>query len=296
MKQFSLPDELRETVLDCRADNETVGFVPTMGALHDGHRKVLSTAVEECDRVVASIFVNPTQFDTDEDAEVYPRQLDADREVLRDEGVDFCFTPKHETMYPEGDVTTIRVELPLTDRYEGEIRPRFFDGVGRIVSKFFNIMPTNHAYFGEKDLQQYLMLKRMVRDLHFEQSLRSVPVARQDNGVAFSSRNEGFSEEDWETASDVFSLMERIKSNVSSLNRADLSETFQPELNALGMDVQYLDVVSLPEYEPCEPSEKSAVLIVAGYVGEVRLKDNLPLHFDSVRAMESAGELTFDEG
>jgi pantoate--beta-alanine ligase len=296
MKQFSLPDELRETVLDCRADNETVGFVPTMGALHDGHRKVLSTAVEECDRVVASIFVNPTQFDTDEDAEVYPRQLDADREVLRDEGVDFCFTPKHETMYPEGDVTTIRVELPLTDRYEGEIRPRFFDGVARIVSKFFNIMPTNHAYFGEKDLQQYLMLKRMVRDLHFEQSLRSVPVARQDNGVAFSSRNEGFSEEDWETASDVFSLMERIKSNDSSLDRADLSETFQPELNALGMDVQYLDVVSLPEYEPCEPSEKSAVLIVAGYVGEVRLKDNLPLHFDSIRAMESAGELTFDEG
>lgn len=285
MKIFKSSETLRSEILDDRANQKTTGFVPTMGALHEGHRRVLGEAREVCDRVVASIFVNPTQFDTDRDAEAYPRQLEDDHRVLDDEGVDYCFEPDHETMYPDGDSTTLEVGLPLTNRYEGEIRPRFFEGVARIVSKFFNIIPSDYAFFGEKDLQQFLMLRRLVRDLHFPQKLRPVPVARDEQGIAYSSRNEGFEPTDWETASDVYDLMNEIREKADALDRDGLKTEYKQKLQATGLELQYLDVVGLPEYVPSDLSESTAVLIVAGYIGEVRLKDNLPLHYNSVHEM-----------
>ncbi len=291
LKVFKSPEDFRQTILERRVRGDSIGYVPTMGALHEGHRHVLTAAGKECDSVVASIFVNPTQFDTDEDAARYPRNTESDLALLEEVRVDYCFQPDHETMYPKGDVTEIRVDHPLIDRYEGEIRPRFFEGVARILSKFFNIIPAHRAYFGEKDLQQYLMIKRMVQDLHFTQTVRPVPVARDENGIAYSSRNEGFTEEDWNTAAEVFRLMKRVKDNTSAFDRSDLSGTLRDELNLVGMDVQYFDTVSLPGYEPCDLSNPSAVLLVAGYVGDVRVKDNLPLHYDSIKTMESEGVL-----
>lgn len=288
------PEFLRDQIINHRAQDQVVGFVPTMGALHDGHRKVIRTAREQCDILVVSIFVNPTQFDTDRDAEVYPRQTDEDHNFLANENVDYCFEPNYETMYPEGDVTSVSVDLPLTDRYEGEIRPRFFEGVARIVSKLFNIIPARRAFFGEKDLQQYIMLKRMVRDLHFPQELVSVPVARDDRGIAYSSRNRKFNDADWQTASRVADIMEEIQTSAGTPSREKLIDNYEVELETAGLNVQYLDVVKLPEYKPSHPSNKTAVLIVAGYAGEVRLKDNLPLHYESVRAMESEGALNLD--
>lgn len=278
---------MRSRVREARAESGSVGYVPTMGALHDGHRRVIREAIGNNERVAVSIFVNPTQFDSDEDAEVYPRQFEEDHEVLREEGVDFVFQPRHESMYPEGDTTEVQVDLPLTDRYEGKIRPRFFRGVARIVSKFFNIIPADNAYFGEKDLQQYLMLERMVRDLHFPQTLHPVPVARDADGVAFSSRNQKFTDEDWNTAARVYELMNEIKDRVDDLTRDDLTEEYPAKFEDAEIDLQYLDVVGLPEYESTSLSNPAAVLILAGYAGDVRLKDNLPLHFDSVREMKS---------
>lgn len=281
------PDAMRSRILEAGGENTRIGYVPTMGALHDGHRHVIRQATENNDRVAVSIFVNPTQFDTDEDAEVYPRQFEEDHEVLREEGVDFVFQPDHDVMYPAGDSTFVDVDLSLTDRYEGEIRPRFFRGVAQIVSKFFNIIPADHAYFGEKDLQQYLMLERMVRDLHFPQTLNPVPVARDEDGIAFSSRNQKFTDEDWETAARVYELMDELKDGADERGRSSLDEEYPPKFEEAGLDLQYLDVVGLPEYEPTSLTDPTAVLILAGYVGNVRLKDNLPLHFESVRAMKS---------
>lgn len=280
------PDVMRSRVREVRENSGSVGYVPTMGALHDGHWRVIREATRNNDRVAVSIFVNPTQFDTDEDAEVYPRQFEEDHEVLREEDVDLVFEPTHEAMYPEGDSTGVHVELPLTDRYEGEIRPRFFRGVAQIVSKFFNIIPADNAYFGEKDLQQYLMLERMVRDLHFPQQLNPVPVARDEDGIAYSSRNQKFTDEDWQTAARVYDLMNEIKDRVKEFSRSDLEETYPSKFEGTGLDLEYLDVVGLPAYDSISLSDPSAVLILAGYVGDVRLKDNLPLHFESVREMK----------
>lgn len=279
------PDVIRDRVLNARRASGTVGYVPTMGALHQGHRRVIREARNNNSHVAVSIFVNSTQFDTDEDAEVYPRQSEEDQKVLLEEDVDFLFEPEHEDMYPEGDVTSVNVDLPLTERYEGEIRPRFFHGVARIVSKLFNILPADNAYFGEKDLQQFLMLRRMVRDLHFPQTLHPVPVERDEDGVAFSSRNQKFSDEDWEVARSVYSLMQDIKENAGSISRSDLETEYTGRFKELGLDLQYLDVVTIPEYEPTDPDDSRGVLILAGHVNDVRLKDNLPLHVNSLAEM-----------
>ncbi|MFB6346553.1 MAG: pantoate--beta-alanine ligase [bacterium] len=279
------PDAMRSRVMEARGRSGTVGYVPTMGALHRGHRRVIQEAKKYNETVAVSIFVNPTQFDTDEDAEVYPRKVEEDHEVLRDENVDIVFEPNYEAMYPDGDVTEVHVDLPLTDRYEGEIRPRFFQGVARIVSKFFNIIPADNAYFGEKDLQQYLMLERMVEDLHFPQTVHSVPVERDQNGVAYSSRNEAFDDQDWDLANRTFELMQEFRNRADSLTREDL-ESYRRKLNDAGLAVEYLDLVGIPEYEPTSVDDPTAVLILAGYVGETRLKDNRPLHVESLKEMD----------
>lgn len=284
MDIINSPQTMRDRVVDGRKTGR-VAYVPTMGALHQGHRRVIREARANNEVLAVSIFVNPTQFDTDEDAEVYPRQFEQDHEILREEGVDLVFEPDYDDMYPEGDATDVLVDLPLTDRYEGEIRPRFFEGVARIVSKFFNIIPADHAYFGEKDLQQFLMLRRMVKDLHFRQTLHPVPVERDENGVAYSSRNQKFSDEDWTVAENVHALMGEIKDNVTDLTRSDLNDGYNDDFEAVGIDLQYLDVVSIPEYEPTDLDDPTAVLILAGHVGDVRLKDNLPLHVDSLAEM-----------
>lgn len=286
IERFSEISKIRESIRSKRSSGETVGFVPTMGSLHEGHRKVIRESVRNNDCSVVSIFVNPTQFDTDEDAEVYPRSQQDDREVLIEENVDIAFIPDYDEIYPDGDSTQVDVDLPMTDRYEGRIRPRFFRGVAQIVSKLFNIIPANNAYFGEKDLQQYIMLNRMVEDLHFPQTIYSVPVARNEEGVAYSSRNRKFIEEDWHTAREVYEYMNEMKEKRESLSRADLRNLYWNKLEQAGINLQYLDVVSYPEFEETNFSDPSAVLILAGHIGDVRLKDNLPLNVDSICEME----------
>ncbi len=280
--------ELREQIRAHRRRQRRIGFVPTMGAYHEGHRKLMRHCVRENDVTVVSLFVNPTQFDTDGDAQQYPRPFERDREVLEEESVDLLFAPGEEEMYPDGDVTGIRVNSPLVRVYEGEQRPRFFEGVTRVVAKLLNVVPADRVYFGEKDLQQLLVVRRMVRDLHFPHTVRPVPVARDENGVAYSSRNRRFTDRDRERAGEVYRIMSETRETPG--DREELLERTGAKLRGAGLDTEYVDLVSYPEYTPTSPDDPTAVLILAGQVGEVRLKDNLPLHYGSIREMHRAEE------
>jgi len=283
-RSFQRISAVRDWVLKRRTNNVSVGFVPTMGAYHPGHRALMEASVEEADATIVSRYVNQTQFDSEENAESYPRSREQDYRVLEEESVDVVFEPVTEDLYPENDSTHVNVDGQLTESFEGEFRSNFFSGVARIVSKLFNIVPSDYVYFGGKDLQQFLLVDRIIKDLHFPQSLRIVPVERDENGVAYSSRNRRFGEEDYETAVRVRRVINQFKEAVDELDRSDLVR-YRSQLNDCGMDLDYLDVVTLPSFEESEPSDPKSVLIVAGEIGDVRLKDNRPLHADTIREL-----------
>lgn len=276
---------VREYVRSQHRRRRRVGFVPTMGAYHEGHRRLLNHCVRENDRSVVSLFVNPTQFDSDDDAQRYPRSFEQDRDLVEDESVDLLFAPDETEVYPEGDVTHIRLNHRLVEVYEGAQRPRFFEGMTRVVAKLLNIVNADRVYFGEKDLQQLLVVRRMVRDLHFPHSIRPVPVVRDENGVAYSSRNRRFTEEDWERAGSVHRIMSDARDETQR-GREELLQRTETRLREVGLDTEYVDLVSYPEFTPTSPGDATAVLILAGQLGQVRLKDNLPLHHGSIRELE----------
>jgi len=279
------PDDMRTRVFEERSDGRDVGFVPTMGSFHKGHRALMSSSLSDNDTTIVSLFVNPTQFDSDDSAEQYPRDVERDCEILEEENVDVLFKPAAEDIYPDGDVTKVLVENEVTESFEGKMKPRFFPGVARIVSKLLNIVPSHRVYFGGKDLQQLLMIRRMVLDLHYPQQLKVVPVVRDDAGVAFSSRNRRFRDTDWETACSMRQLMTQFKAQVKSLDRSDLDE-YRNELRSIGLDLDYLDVVEYPSFDRVAPNHNLAVLVAAGHVGSVRVKDNLPLHAESIKMLD----------
>lgn len=279
------PDQIKNWVFDKRRTGETVGFIPTMGAYHDGHRALMKKAVDENDATVVSLFVNPTQFPSEQRAGDYPRDFDRDLNVLEEESIDAVFHPDPSDIYPDRDATDVLIQNKVTETYEGELKPRFFPGVAKVVAKLFNLVPADRAYFGEKDLQQLLMIRRMIRDLHFPHQLRTVPVVRDDDGVAFSSRNRRLEEDDWQTARSMRTIMESVKDRAGELERSDL-DRFREEMKEAGLDLDYLDVVAYPSFDRVAPGNPLAVLIVAGTVGEVRLKDNLPIHADTIGELE----------
>ena len=286
MEVYEKAQEMRSALLAAHCADLKVGFVPTMGALHEGHCQLIRKATSENDRVAISCYVNPTQFDRMENARVYPRELEKDLEIARRETVDFVFTPLDSEMYPPGDSTSVKVDSPVTRCYEGIIRPNFFDGVARVVTKLLNIIPADRVYFGEKDLQQFIAVRRMVKDLRLQHEIRPVAVQRDEKGVAYSSRNRKFSETDWATARKVYELMNNARNYANDISRQDLFDRYVPRLKEAGLELQYLDVVRYPDYDPAWPADKNAILIIAGYIGETRLKDNLPLHYSSIAELE----------
>src|SRR5262245_18037916 len=171
-----------------RREGVTIGFVPTMGALHDGHRSLIRTARLQCDALVVSIFVNPTQFGPAEDLAAYPRPIARDRALCRREGVDICFEPTVEAMYPKEFQTTVTIQH-ISRRWEGEARPHHFAGVATVVAKLFGVVQPHRAYFGQKDYQQAALIRRMVRDLNLDIDLVVRPTVRERDGLAMSSRN-----------------------------------------------------------------------------------------------------------
>ncbi|RYG28225.1 pantoate--beta-alanine ligase [bacterium] len=266
---------IARTITEVERWPEGHGFVPTMGALHAGHRKLLEVAREECARVTLSIFVNPLQFGLDEDLSRYPRPIEADLAIAEAVGIDQVFLPGVEEMYPSSPT---KIHVPaITDLWEGASRPGHFDGVATVVAKLFGIVGAQTAYFGRKDLQQCLVVRKMVRDLSLPISLVLVPTVREEDGLARSSRNVYLSPEERAVAPEIYATLTEIAARIRETGSNDALVAGEKRLADAGFEVDYLGYVDtrtllpIPEYKP------DSALIVAAKLGRTRLIDNIVL-------------------
>ena len=270
--------ETRAALAELRRQG-SVGFVPTMGALHAGHVSLVSAARQRCEIVVASIFVNPTQFAPNEDFSRYPRTLDADCNMLEAEGVDLVFAPSAEEIYPPGSTTFVEVG-ELGGRLDGASRPGHFRGVATVVAKLFHIVQPDFACFGQKDAVQVAVLRRMVRDLNFPLELIVCPIVRETDGLAMSSRNRYLSTEERRQALTLHRALKSAQElalhgerHAEALLRA-MTGTLRQDA---GVRIDYVAVVDPDTLLPLENVRQGALLAVAAYVGNTRLIDNVLL-------------------
>jgi pantoate--beta-alanine ligase len=272
-----------------REQDRTVGLVPTMGALHEGHLSLVREARRMCDVVVVSVFVNPTQFGPGEDFEHYPRDLTKDTALLTDYNVDYIFAPTVEEIYPKGFATYINVE-GLSEQLEGASRPGHFRGVATVVTILLNTVRPDFAFFGQKDAQQALVIRRLVKDLAIDTEIVILPIVREDSGLAISSRNLYLNAEEQASATVIHRALKQAKSvfkegERSAARIADaVRSTIESEPRAR------LDYVAVTDAETLEPieriDERPTLLAVAAYVGKTRLIDNTILN--KVKKKEAA--------
>jgi len=270
------------TVAEVRAalsDAGTVGLVPTMGALHEGHLSLVRRAREECDTVAVSVFVNPTQFGEDEDLEAYPRDEARDAALLEAEGVDVLFAPPLEEVYPAGFSTSVHVS-GVTETLEGDSRgPEHFEGVATVVLKLLNMTRPQVAYFGQKDAQQALVIRRMVRDLDVPVRIDVLPTVRDPEGLALSSRNSYLSDPERRQALSLSGALRAAEEAVArgELDAPSVLAAARHELEAAGLEPEYLELRSAEDLTPVESVNGSTLLAVAARVGRARLIDNVVL-------------------
>ena len=263
-----------------RRDNKTVAFVPTMGALHAGHISLIEQARQMSDIVVVSIFVNPTQFNNSEDLEKYPRDLTADAAALTDYQVDYIFAPDSKEIYSEGFSTFVTVD-ELSEKLEGASRPGHFRGVATIVTILFNSIRPDFALFGQKDAQQVAVIKRLTKDLGFDTEIVVMPIIREVNGLAMSSRNERLSERERDAASIIYAALENASNafQKGESKAGNLTEIVRETLEK--EPLARIDYIALVDNETLEPVEKIAenevLLAVAVFFGKIRLIDNIVL-------------------
>ena len=264
-----------------RRENKTVGFVPTMGSLHEGHLALVKEARQMCDVVIVSIFVNPTQFGEGEDFGTYPRDLTLDAALLTEYDVDFIFAPETQEIYGDGFSTYVYVE-GLTETLEGASRPGHFRGVATVVTILFNTVRPDFAFFGSKDAQQVGVIKRLTRDLGFEIEIIVVPTVREESGLAISSRNAYLSDEERQKASIIYQALReaKIAFKDGERNGAKLAQIVQDKIESEpSARIDYVAVVDNDLLEPVEKIEGSEVLVaVAVRFGKVRLIDNIVLN------------------
>ncbi len=267
---------LRERLNAFRSKGESIALVPTMGAFHDGHLELVRRATERCDRVVVTIFVNPTQFGPTEDFDAYPRDLAGDLDRLRSLNVDFVFAPEVAEIYPDGAQTTVAVE-PLGTILIGAIRPGHFAGVATVVSKLFNIVQPDAAFFGEKDFQQLTIIRRMVRDLMMPIEIVGVPTVREIDGLAMSSRNVRLDTDDRRAAMVLARTLDlgerRIGEGTTTLDDvlAEMRETIAEEPRAV---LQSLDIRHAETLNAAKPgSSEPLVILITAKFGDVLLID-----------------------
>lgn len=281
MKLVKTVAELREEIATAKLAGKTIGLVPTMGALHEGHASLIKAANMENDFVVVSVFVNPTQFGPNEDLEAYPRTLDADCKLAESMGADIVFAPSAKEMYPSEDMTWVEVTGNVTKVLCGRSRPIHFRGVTTVVSKLFNLAQPDRAYFGQKDAQQVEVLKRMVKDLFFNLQLRIMPIVREADGLAKSSRNTYLSASEHEAALVLSRSLKKAQERFAAGERdaAVLTEAVRAEIAAEPMsDIDYVEIYRLPELQPVDgPLTGSNLLAVAVKFGTTRLIDNVIL-------------------
>ncbi len=269
--------EVRAAVLEARRRGKRIGLVPTMGSLHAGHVSLVRAARAENAFVVVSIFVNPTQFGPGEDYAAYPRAMEKDLHVCRDEGVDLLFAPQADEMYPEGFATTVHV-AGLTEKMCGASRPGHFDGVATVVAKLLAIVEPDAAYFGEKDAQQLAVIRRMAADLDLAPDIRACPLVRDADGLAMSSRNQYLSPEERERALVLGRALAEARRAIAAGERdaRRLASLVRRRIESQrGLVLEYVTVVDPDTLQDLERVDRQALLAVAALVGSTRLIDNL---------------------
>ncbi|MCQ2957805.1 MAG: pantoate--beta-alanine ligase [Candidatus Gastranaerophilales bacterium] len=290
MQVISTVRELNETVKQHKLNNKKVGLVPTMGALHKGHKSLMECARKECDIVVVSVFVNPTQFGPNEDYDKYPRVFDKDIELCESAGVDIIFHPEPEEMYPDfkkggtlkenlqvkENSYIIKVPEKYTNRLCGKTRPGHFDGVCTIVSKLFAIVKPDVAYFGQKDIQQLIIIKNMCKSMNSDIKIQGCPIVREESGLALSSRNSYLSEVEKVKASTIFKVLSKAVMLFKNGNN-NKKDVFEESLKLLDKDIniEYLEVCDCNTLDYCEKIRHNSFIAIAAKVGNVRLIDNV---------------------
>lgn len=278
MKVVTTISALKSAVSEARKENKQVGLVPTMGALHEGHLSLVNKACEECDFVVVSIFVNPTQFNNPEDLRTYPRTLEADKSLLESQTrADVIFAPTVEEVYPEPD-TRIFEFGPLAEVMEGKYRPGHFNGVGQIVSKLFMFVEPDKAYFGEKDFQQLAIIRKMTKDLKMDIDIVPCPIVREADGLAKSSRNTLLTKESREVAPQIYAALKGSKQLTTDRTPKEVAQWVVGQLNSTeGLEVEYYEIVDGNTLQPINTWQETdyAVGCITVYAGKVRLIDNI---------------------
>lgn len=281
MKVVRTTAELREALAEPHRQGARIGLVTTMGYFHDGHLSLMRVARRECDLVVVTLFVNPTQFGPTEDLDSYPRDEDRDVELAALEGVDLLWTPSLEEMYPDGFATTVEVDAALTgvlDGDPGSRGPSHFSGVTTVVAKLFNSVQPRVAYFGRKDAQQAVVIERMVRDLDFPIEIEVLPTIREPDGLAMSSRNAYLEGEERERAAALSRALSRAESAAAAGERSTeaLVAAVTEELRNAGIDPEYVEARDAKDLSPvAELNGRPVLMAVAARVGRARLIDNV---------------------
>jgi len=271
-------DPLRDALAEFRKAGAKIGLVPTMGALHAGHMRLVEVAKAQCDAVVASIFVNPAQFGEGEDLDAYPRQEAADAAMLEAAGVELLWAPAVDQVYPYGFATNVSVG-GISDGLCGAARPGHFDGVATVVAKLFNQTRPDAAYFGEKDYQQLAVIRRMARDLDFTHDIVAVPTVRDPDGLALSSRNAYLTAEQRASAVALPAAMrEAAKAIASGGDIASILADAEEHMLAAGFHkIDYLELRDADTLAPLDVFAKPARLFAAAHIGRTRLIDNIPV-------------------
>ena len=276
MKVVHTINETREIIKNWRKEGLTVGLVPTMGFLHEGHKSLITRAVKENDRVVVSVFVNPIQFGANEDLSVYPRDIDKDFALCQDAGADFIFNPSPEEMYFDNFSTYVDAG-DVTKELCGKSRPIHFRGVCTVVTKLLNIVKPDRAYFGQKDAQQLAIVKRMVRDLNVDVEIIGCPIIREEDGLAKSSRNVYLNPEERKAAVILHKALTKGEEMVKA-GEKEPSVIIKAVGDIINTErlakIDYVDVVSFPEIEHIAKIDRPALVAVAVYIGKTRLIDN----------------------
>ena len=277
MQVLNTRNELVSLIDDLKKTGKVIGFVPTMGALHEGHLSLVKESKLKSDITVVSIFVNPTQFNDKEDLKRYPRTLDQDLELLKSVDCDIVFAPSVEEVYPEPDTRKFDFGY-LESVMEGARRPGHFNGVGQVVSRLFDIVRPSKAFFGMKDFQQIAIIKNMVKQLHYNIEIIPCPIIREDNGLARSSRNTLLDEDHRKNAPHIYATLKKAKEMTSKMGVAELKKWIADEINNNEfLETEYVEIVDDTTLKVIEDWKEPGIKVacVAVYAGKIRLIDNI---------------------
>ena len=281
MKVIKKIEKMRNEVSGIKSRGMSIGFVPTMGYLHEGHLSLVRESLRKADVTVVSIFVNPAQFGPREDFKEYPRDLNRDSEVLEREGVDYLFVPESDEIYPQGHKAYVEV-YDLQDKLCGRSRPGHFRGVCTVVLKLFNIINPDISFFGQKDAQQAIILKRMVKELNLEVIIEVLPIIREEDGLALSSRNKYLTQEERKAALVLSKSLKEAQSMMEKGQR-DSAAIIKEMKEIIGREplakIDYVEIVDMDKLNPVAKIEKKALVAMAIFIGKVRLIDNTILLF-----------------